>query len=234
MADDARFNQAVHGIAALDQPLRRAVYEALADRTRWASRDHVAEVLALSRSVAAFHLDKLVEAGLVDVRYERTSGRTGPGAGRPAKLYRRSERELSASVPERHYDLAATLFARAVDDAAHTGRPVNDALADAARRAGRDLGDVLRSERDTSSASVLATLAQQGYEPRERDGEVVLTNCPFHALAEEHRPLVCGMNLDFLSGLLDALGDAAPLDARLDYEPGFCCVRFREHERPTP
>jgi predicted ArsR family transcriptional regulator len=231
MEQPVRFTEAVRGIAALDQPLRRDVYGVLDERT-WRSRDDVADSLDVSRSVAAFHLDKLAEAGLVETRFERTSGRSGPGAGRPAKLYRRSGNEVSVSVPERHYDLAGLLFARAVDDAARTGRPVVDALADAAHTAGHDLGETIHASSDQPSReTIVSVLTTQGYEPFERGDDIVLANCPFHALAEEHRPLVCGMNLDFLSGLVEALGDDAPVEPRLDYEPGYCCVRFRR--RPT-
>src|SRR5437588_6728316 len=94
----------IAGIAALDQPLRRQLYELLTTTDQWISRDEAAEALGVARSVAAFHLDKLAEAGVVEVRFERTTGRTGPGAGRPSKLYRPAVSELSASVPERHYD----------------------------------------------------------------------------------------------------------------------------------
>src|SRR5829696_1878289 len=102
----------ITAIAALDQPLRRDLYRLLADRGGWVSRDDASEALGVPRSVAAFHLDKLVEAGLLDVAFERTSGRTGPGAGRPAKLYRTGTADVAASVPERHYDLAGSLLAR--------------------------------------------------------------------------------------------------------------------------
>src|SRR4051812_37329553 len=96
----------IAGIASLDQPARRALYELLAAADGWTTRDEAAEAAGVPRSVAAFHLDKLAEAGVLEVRFQRTSGRTGPGAGRPSKLYRRSPEELSVSVPERHYDLA--------------------------------------------------------------------------------------------------------------------------------
>lgn len=228
VADDEAFDDRVHDIAALDQPLRRQVYELLADRRDWLSRNDVSDELGLARSVAAFHLERLADARLVDVRQARTSGRSGPGAGRPAKLYRRSGQEISVSVPERRYDLAGLLLARAVDDAITTGRPVPDALAAAAQDAGRNLGAALHPVGEAGSTrSLMATLTAHGYEPCDVDGEIVMRNCPFHALAEEHRPLVCRMNLDFLSGLVDGLGDDTSFDAKLDYETGMCCVRLR-------
>ena len=70
------------------------------------SRDRTAEALDLAVG-RRFHLDKLVDAGLADVRFQRLTGRSGPGAGRTAKLYRRSDTEIGVSLPERRYDLAA-------------------------------------------------------------------------------------------------------------------------------
>ena len=221
----------IAGIAALDQPLRRELYRLLAEGEM--TRDDAAAVLDVARSVAAFHLDKLVEAGVVAVRFERTSGRTGPGAGRPSKLYRLAEEELSASIPERHYDLAGSLLAAAVAASTTTGRPVRDCLKEAARAAGRRIGDEAsdavrgaRNHRDRRDG-VMAVLAQHGYEPEvARRTEIALGNCPFHRLAEQQRELVCGMNLDFLGGLIEGLASSANLTARLDPQPGYCCVRI--------
>src|SRR3954452_11544067 len=140
MEGDDALARSIAGIAALDQPLRRELYRVLADADDWITRDHASEALDVPRSVAAFHLDKLADAGVVDVRFERTSGRSGPGAGRPSKLYRQMPEELSASVPERHYDLAGSLLAAAVAEATRTGAPVADCLRAAARSAGEGLG----------------------------------------------------------------------------------------------
>jgi predicted ArsR family transcriptional regulator len=223
----------ISGIAALDQPLRLALYRLLSERDGWVTRDEASEALAVPRSVAAFHLDKLVEAGVVEVTFERTSGRTGPGAGRPAKLYRRGNQEVSASVPDRRYDLAGSLLATAIAEAERTGAPIAESLSATARAAGRVIGEEVAAatgpltERDDRRRAVLDILARHGYEPRlGTRGEIALVNCPFHRLAEEHRTLVCGMNLDFLGGLLEGIGPAGRLDARLAPEPGYCCVRI--------
>ena len=220
-------------IAALDQPLRRDLYRLLSERDEWVTRDQASEALGIPRSVAAFHLDKLVEAGVVEITFERTSGRSGPGAGRPAKLYRRGSSEVAASVPERRYDLAGSLLATAVAEAERTGSPIGECLTAAARAAGRVIGEEAAAvtgpltKRDHRRAAVVEILARHGYEPvLGKRGEIALVNCPFHRLAEEHRSLVCGMNLDFLAGLLESMGPADRLDARLAPEPGYCCVRI--------
>lgn len=224
----------ISGIAALDQPLRRELYRMLSERGGWVTRDEASEALDVPRSVAAFHLDKLAEAGVVEVRFERTSGRTGPGAGRPAKLYRRRAEELSASVPERRYDLAGSLLATAIAESERTGAPIAECLSASARATGRAIGEEAveatgdLKTRETRRHAVLDVLARHGYEPTlGKRGEIALLNCPFHRLAEEHRSLVCGMNLDFLAGLLEGMGPADRLTARLAPEPGYCCVRIK-------
>ena len=227
----------VAGIASLDQPARRDLYALLVERDDWVGRDEAAEAMGVPRSVAAFHLDKLAAAGLVEVRFERPAGRGGPGAGRPAKQYRRADREVSVSLPDRRYDLAGALLADAVSDATATGRPVQEALAEAARRVGSETGAAsrreMRGKRSTSAVkgAAIAALERLGYEPREERGEVVLANCPFHRLAERHRGLVCGMNFALLSGLSEALDRQRRLAARFEPTEGMCCVRL--HLVPT-
>lgn len=222
----------IAAIAALDQPLRRDLYRLLASADGWTTRDEAAAALEVPRSVAAFHLDKLAEAGVVEVSFERTSGRRGPGAGRPSKRYRPSRDEVSASMPQREYDLAGSLLATAVAESTRTGTPVADCLRATARAAGRRLGEEARdavtgTRRSERGRAVVDVLARHGYEPQiGRGKEIALANCPFHRLADAHRDLVCGMNLDFLGGLLEGIGPSDELRARLAPEPGWCCVRI--------
>ncbi len=221
----------IAGIAALDQPLRRDLYRLLTAGEL--TRDEAASALDVPRSVAAFHLDKLAEAGVVAVRFEREPGRAGPGAGRPSKRYRLADAELSASVPERRYDLAGSLLATAVSESTRTGRPVRDCLREAAHAAGEELGSAASEAAAAARGSaerrraVMEVLARHGYEPElARRKEIALANCPFHRLAEQERDLVCGMNLEFLGGLLEGIGQSTELTARLDPQPGYCCVRI--------
>jgi predicted ArsR family transcriptional regulator len=224
----------VSRIAALEQPLRRDLYQLLSDRRGWVTRDEAAQALGIPRSVAAFHLDKLVEAGVAEVSFERTSGRTGPGAGRPAKHYRRGTQEVAVSIPERRYDLAGSLLATAIVEAERTGAPIAEHLVTVAHAAGRVIGEEatavagpLRNREDRRRV-IVEVLAHHGYEPElGTRGEIALVNCPFHRLAEQHRTLVCGMNRDFLAGLLRGIDPTDRLEARLQPEPGSCCVRIQ-------
>lgn len=178
--------------------------------------------------VAKFHLDKLEQDGLLDVEFRRPPGRTGPGAGRPTKLYRRSARELTVSIPERRYDLAGRIMASAIVTSQSGATPLNEALRDAAAAIGRSIGEEARRragsnpERSALLAAASEVLDDYGYEARIEDC-ITLANCPFHALAQEYTELICGINLDLLRGMLDSLG-AEGIEARLDPAPGRCCV----------
>ena len=212
-------DQRLDRLGGLVDPVRRALYRFVAAAGGLVSRDEAAEAVEVSRSLAAYHLDRLADDGLLEVTYQRRTGRSGPGAGRPAKLYRRAPGEITVSVPPRHYELAARLLAAAVEAA--DDAPVRTALSTVATATGRALGSDVRG----GGRSLLEALDEQGYEPVTEDGgDIRLRNCPFHLLAEEHRELVCGMNVAMLGGL----GGAAGYRASLDPEPGWCCVRLRE------
>ena len=222
--DDDRTAQ-VAAVAALAEPTRRRLYEHVVRQPRPVGRDDVAEALGVPRATTAFHLDRLVADGLLDVHFERRTGRTGPGAGRPAKLYRRSDTAVEVSLPERRYDLAGELLASALDEADRSGERPRAALKRRAREKGRKLGEAARSAGSDGRDAVLRALEEHGFEPRVDGRDVVLANCPFHALAREHTELVCGMNLQLLDGVLEGV-PASGLTARLRPAPGSCCVRL--------
>jgi predicted ArsR family transcriptional regulator len=230
--------RAITAVAALEEPARRALYEWVAAAGRAVSRDEAATATGVSRALAAFHLDRLVKDGLLEPEYRRLTGRTGPGAGRPAKLYRRADREIAVTLPERRYDVAADLLATALEDASRHVPPA--AVRSVARQAGRVAGAFARTKagprpsRARRRTALLETLRDRGYEPREAEaGEIRFANCPFDALVEDHRDLVCGMNLSLAEGLVEGLGGDT-LTARLDPQPGVCCVALEERKRGSP
>jgi predicted ArsR family transcriptional regulator len=228
------FDARVSSIAALGEPVRRALYRYVVVQPSAVSRDAAAEGVGVARHIAKFHLDKLAEDGLLDVEFRRPPGRGGPGAGRPAKLYRRSRRDLEVSLPDRRYDLAGRLLAQAITDAERDGVSVADALAAAARDTGQPLGElaaVRAGSKPTTTAlaaELCDVLEELGYEPHVGAGGISLANCPFHALATEYTDLVCGMNLELIAGVLNGLGPV-DLDAHLEPCDGFCCVQLRKH-----
>ena len=222
-------------LSSLDDPLRRRLYEVVTSQPGPVSRDEAASAAGIGRALAVYHLDKLVESGLLTASYQRPPGRSGPGAGRPAKMYARSDREFAVTVPPREYELAARLLVQAVE--ADPSDRSRTALAGAARRLGTELGSAFRpspADRDAGGRDAAApeagerdvkgVLTRQGYEPcGGADGVIRLRNCPFHQLAEQHRELVCGMNLALVEGLVEGLG-ADGWHPALDPRPGQCCV----------
>lgn len=215
---DTSWDARVQAVAALEEPTRRRLYEYVVGRPEPVSRDDAANALGLPRTTAAFHLDKLTEEGLLATCYERRTGRTGPGAGRPAKLYHRSDREIEISLPERQYAIAGRLLAAALADAETTGSSPRDAVNRRAREYGEALG------RAAGGAPLTEILAAHGFEPRPDKDGIALANCPFQRIAEEQPQLVCGMNLHLLAGLVSTLD--IPYEARLVPTPGHCCVRL--------
>ncbi|MEU7115726.1 helix-turn-helix domain-containing protein [Streptomyces sp. NPDC046182] len=231
----------INAIAMLQDPVRRRLYEYVAGQGREVGRNEAAEAAGVARTLAAHHLDKLTEAGLLESGSRRLTGRSGPGAGRPAKVYTRAAAERSVSLPARDYRTAAELLAEAAEEAG-----LDAGLCAAARRR----GEALRGSAAPCGGleDAMAVLAARGYEPHMEGGAeaieeagaggaiggvrsaavagevtpvVRMRNCPFHAVAERFPPLVCGMNLALLEGLL---GTDGSVRARMDARPGECCV----------
>ena len=227
-------DQQLTGLAGLGDPVRRALYRYVAERGVPVSRDDAAQAAGISRPLAAYHLDKLVDDGLLAARYQRRSGRQGPGAGRPAKHYVRADRQIELSLPARDYAALAELLARAVE-----ADPSGAAKA-ALQRAAATLGAEVAAEAaghaeaggdpDQALAAVRRALDARGYEPYvEPDGTIRLRNCPFDRIAAQHRELVCGANHAMLQALTNHLDDDPPVHAVLDPQLGHCCVALHRN-----
>jgi predicted ArsR family transcriptional regulator len=216
-------------IGLLQDPVRRALYGHVVASGGEVSRNQAAEAAGVARSLAAFHLDKLVEAGLLEASFRRLGDRRGPGAGRPSKLYRRAAGEVAATFPPRTYEAAAQLLAEAVEQAG-----ADPELQAVARRAGADAGRRITAEAEAEAEAeapagtapapaIERVLAARGYEPY-RDGDALrLRNCPFANLSAEFPVLVCAMNLCLVEGLLEGMGEA-PERAVMDPASDRCCV----------
>ncbi len=222
-------------VALLEEPNRRRLYDLVAARHGEVGRDEAAVALGISRELAAFHLDRLVDGGLLETSFRRLSARKGPGSGRPAKLYRRADREIAVSLPKRRYDAAADVFAEGLerlrDTAGEAG--VSGAVAGVARSRGREAGTQARRAAGVRptwrrlQSALLTLLRGAGYEPEvdQASGLVSLCNCPYRTLAEAHRDLTCGANLAWAEGVVECLGDTK-LTPELIPAPGRCCVVF--------
>lgn len=214
----------VAGLSSLDDPMRQRLYAYVAGQRDPVTRDQAAAAAGMSRTLAAYHLDKLTEAGLLTVGYARPAGRGGPGAGRPAKLYRLAADEVAISVPPRAYELLARLLVESVE------HDPSGAVRKAVHQAARDTGRRMASDTDTD---LMDTLQACGYQPHPgEDGVIELRNCPFHRLAAEHRDLVCGLNLHLVQGLITHCGPRTT--ARLRPRPDQCCVMIQQETDTEP
>ncbi|GIE97717.1 helix-turn-helix transcriptional regulator [Paractinoplanes rishiriensis] len=205
-------------VAALTDSSRRALYEYVRHAGHPVGRDEAGNATGISRGLAAFHLDKLVEAGLLRARHEMPPHRPR-GRGRMPKVYEPASTGVAVAIPERRYELIAEILADAVATSpADAGREASRL----AHQRGREIGARLpETGRDLAGA-----LARLGFEPeRDPDGTIVLHNCPFHVLAVRRTELVCGLNHAFVAGILDGLGETR-VEAHLAPRPRTCCVRI--------
>lgn len=213
-------------IGALADDNRRALYEYVVGEPEPVGREQAAKAVDLPLHTVSFHLDRLVAEGLLEVEFRRLTGRTGPGAGRPSKLYRRADRAFAVSLPPRRYDLVGDILAEAVGRAA-SGESLDRSLTTSAREQGLALGAAATDvSHESTLPAVAEVLAGQGYQPRVDDDAVTLRNCPFDDLARKHTELVCGLNRTFVQGVVDGL-ERSDATACLEPEPGWCCVKVR-------
>jgi predicted ArsR family transcriptional regulator len=220
----------ISGVAALAEPVRRRLYDVVALATDAVSREQAARSARVAVHTAKFHLDRLVDEGLLAVEYRRLTGRTGPGSGRPAKLYRRADREVAVSLPERQYDLLSRILATAVARASESGEAVAEVAASVARAAGSRFGEEHAARARSDLERLAGALSAGGYEPLVVDGTLELRNCPFHRVAQEQTELVCGLNLEYVNGVCDGLG-CRDVETQLEPEQGRCCVTVQARDR---
>lgn len=218
--------QDLEAIALLQDAARRSLYEYVVAQGREVSRNEAAEGVGLQRTLAAFHLDRLAAAGLLEVTYRRLTSRGGPGAGRPAKLYRRATDEHAYSAPPRDYVRIARVFAEAIERSGAETR-----MYDIAREQGAASGRILAQNAPDSESEPFEQLVQElskrGYEPYAEGRAVRLRNCPFHIVAQDFAAVTCGMNLALLEGMLAGANLGASHEARIDPRAGDCCVTIR-------
>ncbi len=210
-------------IGALADPVRLALYRFVVAQPEPVSRDQAAEAVGVPRHRARFHLERLAADGLLATSHARLTGRTGPGAGRPATLYRRAPREVSVSLPDREYELAGRLLSEAVAESVRTGGPVLDAVNRSFAAYGHAAGRAADPDGADPLDATADVLAGHGYEPRRDGDEVHLHNCPFHALAQAQTDLICHANLCLVAAVAD---EVAPerVEARLEPRTDRCCV----------
>ncbi|MGP6176631.1 helix-turn-helix transcriptional regulator [Microbacterium sp. A196] len=208
------YQRDLEDLALLSDDVRQRLYDFIAQHGDSVTREEVAAAIGITRSLAAYHLDKLASVGLLDVTFARPDGRTGPGSGRPAKRYARGRREIAVNVPPRNYSLLAKLLATAADAAPSS--EFRDALESASTQEGIALG--------AQTGDITAALSSAGFEPvTAENDDIVLCNCPFHSVVQEHSKLACNLNHAFVRGALEG-AHADPDRAELSPAVGRCCV----------
>jgi len=220
------FDRNVTGIGVLADPVRRELYRFVCSQDQPVSRDQAAQAVGVARHKAKFHLDRLETEGLLEADYVRMTGRAGPGAGRPAKRYRRGRSEFAVTLPARDYEHAGHIMADAIADSARTGTPIFEALSTAAAVHGATIAAVAADRPSSADAALeiaVRILTDHAYEPRRIDRTVVMANCPFHTLAVAHTDLVCRLNHSLLTAFADSVARDL-LDARLEPAEDRCCV----------
>ena len=217
----------IDSVGVLGDESRWRLFSFIRRARRAVTREEAAETVGISRKLAAFHLDKMVAAGLLRARYESPGG--VPKVGRRPKVYEPVDAEIAVSIPARRYQLLADLLLNAVlsEGPGETGVA---AATRTARQRGADLGaaepeGAVSATGEAALPACGALLEPHGYDPVVADGEVRLTNCPFHPLAADAPALVCGMNQALLAGYLEAIG-VSGIEARLQPTEGECCVRL--------
>jgi predicted ArsR family transcriptional regulator len=229
--EDSAANPAIRAVAALDDGLRRGMYAFIRRVRRPVTRDEAAAEVGISRKLAAFHLDKLVDAGLLRARFEAVGGLRK--VGRTPKVYEPTEVDIRVSIPERQHDMLADVLLDAVLTETD-GETARDAALRAAARRGEEEGARerarLRAGRVGAERALTVAegvLGRLGFEPtRSTPTCVRLRNCPFHPLAAKAPDLVCGINHAYLNGFLAGLR-ATTVNAILAPRPGECCVELR-------
>ncbi|MER6472378.1 helix-turn-helix transcriptional regulator [Streptomyces collinus] len=223
-------DRAIDSVSALGEDSRRRMFAFIRRSGHAVTRDEAAASVGISRKLAAFHLDKLVDAGLLRARYESPGGIRK--VGRKPKVYEPTDAQIAVSIPDRRHELLADLLLEAVVTEGADESAAQAAMRSAEHR-GRRLGEAAREatrpgrlgpERGLTACERL--LEQYGYEPvRQSPTRLRLRNCPFHPLAAKAPQLVCGMNQAFVSGCLHGL-QVSGLQAVLAPDPGECCVRL--------
>ncbi len=232
------FDRNVTGIGVLADPVRRRLYRFVCSQQEPVSRDQAAQAVGLARHKAKFHLDRLEAEGLLEADYVRLTGRSGPGAGRPAKRYRRGTKEFAVTLPDRDYELAARIMADAIAESARTRTPILDVVTETAAVYGAAIAAAADDHGSVPNATldlVVRVLTEHAYEPRRNGSMVTLANCPFKALAADHTDLICQLNHALLAGFADSLAPDL-LEARLEYGENRCCVMLasRSEEQQSP
>lgn len=217
-----------HLTAALGDPTRRAIYIAVRESAEPVTSASIAEIFGIHPNVARHHLDKLAKDGYLKVSFRRPSGRSGPGAGRPAKCYEPTGKVIDVHFPTKRYDVLVELLVRIIQ------RVAPEQLTAIAEEVGRDYGRELAAEigapgdrgyaeaiRAVAKALTGLGFAAKGDASHQR---LVLSNCPFGEAATGYPEVVCSLDRGIVAGLFESLGTECEPVLHPHSEPFEQCV----------
>ena len=209
------FDQQIENLSSsLGDATRRGIYISIRESPEAMTTAEVAELFDIHPNVARHHLHRLVDDGYLSVTERRRSGKQGPGAGRPAKHYAATAKEVQLQFPARRYDLLSELLARVVERAAP------DRAAELAEEVGREYGRELAAEVglakdagfETAVNAVAKVMLGVGFDTEANtDDRVIVTRfCPFGEAAANHPEIVCKLDQGIVTGLM-AAANQSPL-----------------------
>ena len=217
-------------VAMLADRVRRSLFDVVRRSSAAVTREEAAEAVGVSRNLAAFHLDKLVAAGLLE------AAPSPHGSGRPGRrprCYAPADTDVAISIPPRKPTLLAQLLLAAMVEAEEGASPV-DTADRVARRRGRALGAAERAARrpgrlgaERALSLLMVVLGSHGYDPVRGEGVAAqFRSCPFHPMARDAPEIVCRLHHSYLTGLLEGL-QAEAVEPVLAPGTGGCCVELR-------
>ena len=193
---------------------RYAIYLELARSSRPRTTSEIAETIGLHPNTVRPHLERMRDAGLVDVQ-----AATRGDIGRPQHRY-----SLAPDAPSLGLEppVMPVLARMVLSMAERLGASPADAAA-----VGRDEGArraLPYGSAPSTLEAVVSDLDRLGFDPVVSDGDddtaiVAFANCPFGGLAEQHPDLVCSLHRGLIAGFVAGMGDAELVE--------FCTVADR-------
>lgn len=198
--------------SALGDPTRRAVYIAIRESTGPMSTAGIAELFDIHPNVARHHLDKLAADGYLDVTHRRPNGRTGPGAGRPAKYYAVSSKQIDVHFPTHRHDVLSDMLVRIIDRIAPDN--IREVAEQVGTEVGRELAGEIGSPEDTGYEGAVKAVVRAmtgigfGVSSDVAGQRLLMSHCPFGDTAAAHPEVVCSLDRGMVRGLMGSLEHA--------------------------
>jgi predicted ArsR family transcriptional regulator len=205
-------------LKALGDETRFSMYQELASSTNALTAGELAERLGLHANTVRLHLERLREAGLVDVEPVHRGT-----VGRPQHVYSLAPGAPGLGFDPPSYTLLAGLLATLAE---RVGADADDAAA-----AGRSWGvEVGRRTRSKSCVRALsAEMDRLGFDPAAEAGpgrttDIAFLHCPFRELAEAYPELVCNLHRGICEGVVEAVGGGSVDEFATLYDRDPCRV----------